>query len=146
MLEVTPEDWDRVIAVQMTAPFRMTQALAQLLIDRDAAAGASVINIGSVHGPLGDPFAVHQCTAKAGLLGLTRGAAEALRHHGIRVNAILPGAIEPESADKLSSSLEQRITQGDVAEIAVYLASEGSRGITGACMEAYGVSRPVIGA
>lgn len=145
MLEVTPEEWARTLDTQLTAPFLMTQALARRLVEQGRAAGASVINIGSVHGPVGDANVVHQCTAKEGVLGLTRASAEALRVHGIRVNAIVPGAISPETPDRISETLEGKITQADVAAVAVMLASPESGGITGAAIEAYGSSRPVIG-
>ena len=145
MLEVSAEEWARTIGTQLSAPFFMTQALARRLVEEGGAPGASVVNIGSVHGPVGDANVVHQCTAKEGVLGLTRAAAEALRSHGIRVNAIVPGSIAPDSADRLSETLAGKITQADVAAVAVFLASAESAGITGAAIEAYGASRPVIG-
>jgi len=146
MLDVSSEDWQRTLATHLTAPFLMTQAFARALRDQapDAAASAAVVNIGSVHGPVGDGNAVPQCAAKAGLLGLTRSAAEALRPLGIRVNALNAGQIEPSTPDTISEGLDQKITQGDLASAVLYLASAESRGITGTVLDAYGITRPVI--
>jgi len=140
--EISASDWRQTIETNLTAPFLLTQAMAARLMEQGH--GGAVINIASIHGEVADGNVVPQCAAKLGLVGLTRASAEALRPHGIRVNAISPGAIEPGSADRLSTDLQSKITQGDVAQAAVYLASDQARGITGANLEAFGVTRPVV--
>jgi NAD(P)-dependent dehydrogenase (short-subunit alcohol dehydrogenase family) len=144
-LDLSFDDWSRTIDTQLSLPFRMTQAFARAWKEAATNVSPSVINIGSIHGPVGDPNVVAQCAAKAGLIGLTRATAEALRPNGIRVNAILAGAIEPDSPTRLSADAWAKITQGDLAQLALYLASDASRGLTGSPIEAYGVTRPVIG-
>jgi meso-butanediol dehydrogenase/(S,S)-butanediol dehydrogenase/diacetyl reductase len=141
--ELSAADWRNTIETNLTAPFLLTQAMASRLIKQGG--GGAVINIASIHGEIADANVVPQCAAKLGLVGLTRASAEALRPHGIRVNAISPGAIEPDSPDRLSDGLQSKITQADVAQAAVYLASDQARGITGANLEAFGVTRPVVG-
>ncbi len=140
--DISATDWRETIETNLTAPFLLTQAMAASLMEQGH--GGAVINIASIHGEVADGNVVPQCAAKLGLVGLTRASAEALRPHGIRVNAISPGAIEPDSAGRLSDGLQGKITQGDVAQAAVYLASDQARGITGANLEAFGVTRPVV--
>ena len=143
-LEVSAEDWNRVLNTNLTAPFLMSQAVAKMMIGNEK--GGAVINIASIHGAVPDGSVVPQCATKMGLTALSQSMAEALRPQGIRVNAISPGAIRPDSGDTLSSGLEEKITQRDVAELAVYLASDSACGITGANVEAFGVTRPKIAA
>ncbi len=140
--DLSATDWRDTIETNLTAPFLLTQAMAASLMEQGH--GGAVINIASIHGEIADGNVVPQCAAKLGLVGLTRASAEALRPYGIRVNAISPGAIEPDSAGRLSDGLQSKITQGDVAQATVYLASDQARGITGANLEAFGVTRPVV--
>ena len=102
------------------------------------------MNIGNVHGAVGDGHAVPQCAAKAGLVGLTRALAEAGRAYGIRVNSIAPGAIAPHSAQRLGDDLLGRVTQGDVAQLAVWLASPSASAVTGVSLDVFGGSRPAL--
>ena len=139
---VTHESWHRTVDTNLTAPFMCAQAFVRYRTMHSR--GGSIINIGSVHGALGDAQAIPQCASKHGVVGLTRALAEACRAYGIRVNAIAPGAITPQSADRLSIDTGTLITQGDVAQLAVYLASDLASAITGAVVDVFGVTRPVI--
>ena len=141
-LDLSFDDWQKTLDTNLTAPYRLSECLARHLIQQ--ARGGSIINIGSIHGTIGDGNAVPQCAAKFGLLGLTKALAEAFRDNQIRVNAIVPGAIEATSSGRLSLSGAQLVTQGDVAQLAVYLASDRARFITGATIDAFGLTRPII--
>lgn len=141
-LELTEEDWQISLATHMSAPFRLTQAVARAFIEQGE--GGVVINIASVHGAIGEAAVVAQSASKSGLIGLTKATAEALRDHDIRVNAIAPGAIEADSAARAGTSPRRRVTQADVASFAVYLASDNARTITGTTVELYGVTRPAL--
>lgn len=143
-VDLREQDWATTLDTNLTVPFRLALAFGR----RAASKGTrgAIVNIGSIHGALGDANAVPQCAAKAGLQGLTRAVAEALRELGIRVNAILPGSIASNSADRTTQSLASKITQRDIAELAHFLVSDRTQGMTGACIEAYGVTRPVIAA
>ena len=142
LVDVTPDSWHRTVDTNLTAPFMCAQAFVRY---RSAhGQGGSILNIGSVHGALGDAQAIPQCASKHGVVGLTRALAEACRDYGIRVNAIAPGAIAPQSADRLSVDADTLVTQGDVAQLAVYLASDLASAITGAVVDVFGVTRPVI--
>jgi len=142
LMSLSDADWDMSIATNLSAPFRLALALTRHVVARGGS--GSVINIGSIHGLVGDGNAVPQCASKFGLLGLTKAMAEGCREHGVRVNAIAPGAIESDSPKRLSLSSEGRVTQADVAQLALYLASDQARAITGATIEAFGLTRPII--
>jgi NAD(P)-dependent dehydrogenase (short-subunit alcohol dehydrogenase family) len=91
LAETTPEEWNRVMAVNVTAVFTMVQALAPLLRDAD---GASVVNVSSVAGIRAVPGRPVYNTSKAALIGLTRSLAMDLNAWGIRVNAVCPASID----------------------------------------------------
>jgi len=141
-LDLSLEDWQQTIATNLSAAFHLSQAAARVMIEQGR--GGSVINMTSIHGAHGDPNVVAQCASKFGLVGLTRAMAEALREYDIRVNAVAPGSLEPESAGRRGESPRQKVTQADVANMTVYLASDLARSITGATIEIFGNTRTVI--
>lgn len=140
--DLAPEDWDRTLATNLSAPFLLTQEAARAMADRGR--GGSIINIASIHGVIGDPNVVAHCASKFGLVGLTKACAEALREHDIRVNAIAPGAIDPASAERRGASPKHKVTQADIATLVVYLASDLARSITGSVIDMPGNTRAVI--
>lgn len=91
LLELGAEEWDRVLDLNLRAPFLLTRAVARRMI----AAGrqGSVVNISSTASTIARPGIAHYGASKAGLNQLTRVLAVELAPHGIRVNAILPGVI-----------------------------------------------------
>jgi len=141
-MEFSLEDWRRVLDTNLTAAFLLIRSAARVMIDQGR--GGSVVNITSVHGSVGDPNVVAQCASKSGLVGLTRAAAEALRPFDIRVNAVSPGSIDPDSADRSGESPNARVTQADIATLVVYLSSDLARSITGSVIEAFGSTRTQI--
>lgn len=141
-LDLEPADWEGTLKSNLSAAFYTTQAFARAAAEKERQ--GAVINISSIHGVVGDGGVVPHCASKFGLLGLTEASAEALRPMGIRVNCISPGAIEPESADKTSETLKDKVTQGELASLAVFLASEESGNLTGTNLNAFGITRPVI--
>lgn len=142
LLDLTADDWATSLATNLTAPFVLTQAFGRQFVKQGE--GGCIINITSVHGAIADANGAAQSASKFGLEGLTKAAAEALRAHNVRVNAIAPGAIEPNSAETPGSGPGVRVTQADVASLAVYLASDASRTITGSTIELFGVTRPAL--
>lgn len=141
-LELSAEEWNSSVQTNLTAPFNLMQAAARQFI-RQESPGA-IVNIASIHAKVADGNLVAQCTTKFGLVGLTQAAAEALRPQNVRVNVICPGAIEPDSSSKLGGTPDDPVSQGDVAQVAVYLASERSKPLTGTSIDAFGASRPVV--
>jgi NAD(P)-dependent dehydrogenase (short-subunit alcohol dehydrogenase family) len=140
MEDVTPEFWDDRLALNLKHYFFAIQALAPAMA---AAGGGSVINMGSVSWMRGRPNLVGYTTAKAGILGLTRTLARELGPRGIRVNAIVPGAIVTERQNTLhrdtaadqafldAQCLKIRLDPGHVARPTLFMSADDSDGITG---------------
>src|SRR6266545_1647191 len=95
LLDVSADEWDRVLSLNLRTPFLLTQAVARLMIADKR--GGSIVNISSTASLLARPGIAHYGASKAGLNQLTRNMAVELASYGIRVNAILPGVIETET-------------------------------------------------
>jgi NAD(P)-dependent dehydrogenase (short-subunit alcohol dehydrogenase family) len=134
-LDVTEDHWDLTFDVNLKAAFFATQAFGKLAKARGGGGGA-VVNIASVHGSVGDASVVPHCASKAGLLGLTRAAAEALRPLGVRVNAVSPGAVGtwqgPWDAPPPREPLKAMLVPSMVADAVLWLLSDAAAGVTGA--------------
>lgn len=91
ILDVTLEEWQRVMAVNLTGPFLMTQAVAPMMRDQG---GGAIVNITSISGLRASTLRVAYGTSKAGLAHLTRQQAAELGEYGIRVNAVAPGPVD----------------------------------------------------
>jgi len=140
-LEMPLEVWNKIIAVDLTGPWLGSQAAAQQMVTQGE--GGRIITISSVHEDLPMPTNAPYCTAKGGLRMLTRTIAVELAPHKITVNNIGPGAIfTPIDADiEANPDLEKRLMAEiplgrwgkpeDVAELAIYLASDAAAYVTG---------------
>ena len=91
MLDVTLEEWQRVLAVNLTGPFLMTQVVAPIMRDQG---GGAIVNITSISGLRASTLRVAYGTSKAGLAHLTKQQAAELAQYGIRVNAVAPGPVD----------------------------------------------------
>ena len=89
--DITPEDWNRVLSVNLTGGFNMTQAAVKSMISRKSGA---VVNISSVWGVFGGACESAYSASKAGMIGLTKALARELGASGITVNCVAPGVIE----------------------------------------------------
>lgn len=139
--EVTEEDYDKVVDLNLKAVFFGTQAMVQHLMKTKRR--GKIINISSVHEDLAFPNFAAYCCAKGGVRMLTRNLAVELGPLGININSIAPGAIETPinsallNNPKKLNSLLHRIPLGyiakpkDVAGVAVFLASEEANYVTG---------------
>jgi NAD(P)-dependent dehydrogenase (short-subunit alcohol dehydrogenase family) len=132
--QVTPELFDRVIAVNLRAPLQLTQALISLF----PPAGGAIVNISSIHAEHAFPNAIPYACSKAGLVALTRNLALELAPRKVRVNAICPGYIDtpiwdewlrsstdPETLARETTALHPLGRRGqpqDVASAVAYLA------------------------
>jgi 3alpha(or 20beta)-hydroxysteroid dehydrogenase len=133
----TPLDvWQRVVAVNQTGPFLGMQAVAPTMIRQGS---GSIINISSVGGLGGSSPCYAYGATKWALRGMTRGAAQELGPHGVRVNAVLPGTIQSrmiESMDTVAMAERiplRRVAQPvEVAKLSLWLASDESAYATGA--------------
>ena len=146
-LDMTEAQWDEVLGVNLKGTFLCTQAAAQQMVQRGR--GGVVINLASSAAFRSSPRGVHYVSSKAGIVGLTRAAALELAPHRVRVNAIAPGTTDTAqprygmSEDELQAAgrqvpLGRMATPEDVADLAVFLASDESRHITGQTMHVNG--------
>jgi NAD(P)-dependent dehydrogenase (short-subunit alcohol dehydrogenase family) len=138
-LELTEADWDGLLNVNLRAGFVIAQAAAKRMVA--AKTGGAIVNLTSGAAYRGSPRGVHYVTSKAGVIGLTRGMSAELAEHGIRVNAIAPGLTdtaqprygmtEDEIAAKGASMPLGLIDATDIADAAVFLASDAAKRVTG---------------
>lgn len=138
-LAVTPEEWDRVLATNLTATAAFCRAVLPGMVERRR---GRIVNVSSVHGLRGDANLSAHSAAKFGVIGLTQSLAREFRGHNVAVNAVCPGAVDnriDETADvDRSSPLSQKLWPRDVARTVLFLASDDAAGITGAALEVYG--------
>ncbi len=139
-LDLSEEDWDRVIATNLKGAWLMAQETARHMVRLGH--GGSIVNIASVLGLGGGAQGVAYCASKAGVVNMTRAMAIDLARHEIRVNAIAPGYFDTEithdllngpNADKVKRIIPQRRfgELGDLDGPLLLLASEASRHMTG---------------
>lgn len=137
--EITDDDWDLILGVNLKGPFICCQEVFPHMIARG---GGRIINISSVAGQYHGPKTVHYAVSKAGLNSLTKVLARYGAEHNILVNAVAPGIIlTDQTRDELASPAGQRIVDmtllkrpgalADVASTCVFLASDEQSYITG---------------
>jgi 3alpha(or 20beta)-hydroxysteroid dehydrogenase len=124
------EDWDRIVAVNQTGVLLGMQAVAPQMMSQRS---GSIINISSIGGMRGSGPCFAYGATKWAVRGMTKGAAQELGPHGIRVNSIHPGLIDtPMMADKPLAQMAERVplgrfaSAGEVANLALWLASDES--------------------
>ena len=131
MLKMTEEDFEKVLKVNLTGAFNMTQAvLKQMIKAREGA----IINMSSVVGLMGNIGQANYAASKAGLIGFTKSVAREVANRNVRVNAIAPGMIESDMtavlSDKVKDAMLAQIPMKQfgqaeqVADVAVFLASQ----------------------
>jgi NAD(P)-dependent dehydrogenase (short-subunit alcohol dehydrogenase family) len=139
-LDMTEAQWDEVLNVNLKGTFLCTQAVAQKLVERGRP--GAVINLASSAAFRSSPRGVHYVASKAGIVGVTRATALELAPYRVRVNAIAPGTTDTAqprygmSEEELQAAgrqvpLGRMGTPEDVADLAVFLASDEARHITG---------------
>ena len=143
--DLTLEDWNRCLRVNLTGAFLYSKAVIPSMVSRKQ---GRIINITSMWGLVGSSCEVHYSTAKAGLIGMTKALAKELGPSGITVNAIAPGVIETEMNKSLSEDDKAALCDEtplmrmgrpcEIAEAALFLASEGASFITGEVMNVSG--------
>ena len=138
LMRMKPEEWDAVIATNLTAAYSCTQAVLRPMLRQR---WGRVINVGSVVGQSGNPGQANYAASKAGLIGFSKALAQEVAARGITVNVVAPGFIETDMTadigDAAREALSARIPAGrlgrpqDVAAAVCYLASEEASYITG---------------
>ena len=137
--EVTPEYWDRCVAINLKQQFFACQAVIPLM---KRAGHGSIVNLSSISWLIPGTELPVYIASKAGVVGLTRTLAHELGPHNIRVNAVLPGAILTERQRRLwfteayvarvleHQALKRMITPEEVARLVLFLAADDSSAIT----------------
>lgn len=138
-LAQTDAELEGTLSTNLLAPMRLTQAVARQLVAQGG--GGSIVHLASIHGEVGDGRVVGHVASKFGVVGLVRAAADALREHDIRVNAVAPGSIEADSADRHGAGPRAKATQADVAAMVLYLCGASARSLSGAVFDVHGVTR-----
>jgi NAD(P)-dependent dehydrogenase (short-subunit alcohol dehydrogenase family) len=141
--EMAQTDWEKTIAVNLSAPFYLMQAAIPHLLEADGA----VVNVTSSGGFIGEAYLGAYCATKAGLMHLTRALAMEYMHKPIRFNAVAPGGMMTNIAANMKmpadvnydlikrfSGLRGMVEVDDVAELIVFLVSDAARGYHGACI------------
>lgn len=124
LLETSNEEWEEVMAVNLKAPFMAIKSLVPLMAEE----GAAIINVSSIHALATSPNIGAYASTKGGLLALTRAAALELAERNIRVNTILPGAI---NTDMLRQGLECSAQPGELDQAKAQLAAKTPLGRIG---------------
>jgi NAD(P)-dependent dehydrogenase (short-subunit alcohol dehydrogenase family) len=141
--EISDDEWQRVLAVNLTGPFLVCRAAAPHLKE----AGGCVVNVASIAGLQGQAYTAAYSAAKGGLVLLTRSLAVEWALDGVRVNCVCPAGVDTPLllgvAEKLTADLDPRlldrlqmlmpgiVSPGEVADAVAYLASDAARTITG---------------
>jgi len=139
LLRMTPEQWDDVIQTNLKSVFNMTKQVIRPMMK---AKSGSIINMSSIIGEMGNAGQGSYAASKAGVIGFTKSIAKELGSRNIRCNAVAPGFIETDmtsylkdgdSADKYKATipLGRFGTTDDIANTALYLASELGTYVTG---------------
>jgi len=145
LLRMKPEDWDAVIATNLTSVYRLCRACVRHMMKERR---GRIVNLTSVVGLTGNPGQANYAAAKAGLLGFTKSLARELGSRGITVNAVAPGFIDTDMTRALSEKqravLLQQIPAGrlgtpaEVAAAVLFLVSPPSAYITGETLHVNG--------
>jgi 3-oxoacyl-[acyl-carrier protein] reductase len=138
LMRMKEDEWDDVISTNLKGVFLCTKAVTRQMMKQR---NGRIINIASIVGVSGNAGQANYVAAKAGVIGLTKTTAKELASRNITVNAVAPGFITTDMTDKLPEDVRQEMLKQiplarfgepeDVAHVVSFLASEGSRYMTG---------------
>ncbi|HJW41425.1 MAG TPA: 3-oxoacyl-[acyl-carrier-protein] reductase [Rhizomicrobium sp.] len=144
-MRMKDEEWDQVIAVNLTAAFRLSRAVLRGMMKKR---WGRIVSITSVVGETGNPGQGNYAAAKAGLVGMTKSLAAEVASRNITVNAVAPGFIATAMTDALTDAQKEAVsvripagrmgTPAEIAAAVVYLASEEAAYVTGETLQVNG--------
>jgi len=145
LLRMSQEQWDAVLATNLTGAFAVTRQLARGMMKRR---WGRIVTVSSIVGLMGNAGQANYAAAKAGLIGFTKSVAKELASRGITANVVAPGFVETAMTAALSEEARRKMTEGiacgrlgvpdDVAAAVCYLASEEASYVTGQVLNVSG--------
>ena len=145
MLKMTEQQWDAVLAVNLKSAFNFIHACTPLMMHQR---GGSIINMASVVGVHGNAGQCNYAASKAGLIALAKSIGQEIGRRGVRANAIAPGFIDTAMTQALPEDIRKQWIQNiplrragkvdDIANVAVFLASDLSSYVTGQVIQVDG--------
>lgn len=142
--ELSLDEWNWIIGVNLTGTFLCCRAVLPQMIARRS---GKIINIASIGGRIGAAGRTPYRPSKAAVISLTYCLAAEVKEFNIDVNAICPGAVETDMLNEITEGKmpEHTMPPADIAAVAVFLASDESRAVTGTAIDAFGRSNPLFG-
>jgi NAD(P)-dependent dehydrogenase (short-subunit alcohol dehydrogenase family) len=136
LLEMTPQEWDRIMNINCHGTFFISQAVFARMLDRNS---GRIINLGSISGERGAKYAgAHYSVSKAGVIMMTKVFAKYAADSGVTINTVSPGIIATEMTERLGTQINPEDvpmnrmgTHEEVAQAVIFLASDMSGYITG---------------
>ena len=145
LMRMKKEQWDAVIAVNLTGTYNATQAAIKTMMKQKS---GNIINLTSIVGIDGNAGQTNYAASKAGVIGFTKACAKEFASRGIRVNAIAPGFIETDMTAAIPEAMREGMKKAiylgrtgkpdDIAGAAAFLASDAASYITGVILEVHG--------
>jgi NAD(P)-dependent dehydrogenase (short-subunit alcohol dehydrogenase family) len=137
LIDTTPEEWDRMFAVNVRGVYLASRrALGPMIARR----GGTIVNVASISGVIGPekfPRFVSYNASKAAVIALTEALAVEVKEHGIRVNCVSPGSVDTKMWEEASGGAAADMTAAEVAEVILFLASDQSRPMNGQNVDVY---------
>jgi len=144
-IRMKDEDWQAVLDVDLSAPFRLARAALRGMLRRRA---GRIISVGSIVGTTGNPGQANYAAAKAGLIGMTKALAQEVASRNITVNMVAPGFVATPMTDALTEAQKAKLNEAiplgrmgsptDIAAAVAYLASNEAAWVTGATLHVNG--------
>lgn len=137
LLDTTPEQWDRMFAVNVRGVYLATRRALRSMVARREGTIVSVASISGVVGPEKFPGWVSYCASKAAIISFTEALAVEVKPFGVRVNCISPGSVDTEMWSEASGGSPADMTAEEIAEAILFLASSRSRPMHGQNLNVY---------
>ncbi|HQT75689.1 MAG: 3-oxoacyl-[acyl-carrier-protein] reductase [Rhodospirillales bacterium 20-64-7] len=144
-LRMSDQDWQAVLDVDLSAPFRLARAALRGMLRRRA---GRIVNISSIVGATGNAGQANYAAAKAGLVGMSKALAQEVASRGITVNVVAPGFVVTAMTDALAEAQKTKLSESiplrrlgqpaDIAAAVAYLASDEAGWVTGATLHVNG--------